>query len=97
MQDSRTGAYPERALPLLFFEIEKVVGPYRLMSQTPASRDDGGDASASRFHPSHPDPQEVLAAIPRFASEVCRFDPAAFQVLLESCRHVQYSASYAGA
>ena len=39
--------------------------------------------------------QEVLPAIPRFACEVRRFDPAAFQVLLESCRHVQYSAFYA--
>src|SRR5258706_2283020 len=60
------------------------------MCQTPAGRDDCGDAAACRFHPSHSDPQEVLAAVPRFACEVCRFDPAAFQVLLESCRHVQY-------
>ena len=80
---------------LLFFQIEQVVGPDRLMCQTPYSRDDRGDAAARRFHPSHSDPQEVLPAIPRFACEVRRFDPAAFQVLLESCRHVQYSASYA--
>ena len=96
---SAAGRIPHRraGLALLFFEIEQVVGPYRLMRQTPASRDNGGDAAASRFHPSHPDPQEVLAAVPRFASEVRRFDPAAFQILLESCRHVQYSASYADA
>ena len=80
---------------LLFFQIEQVVGPDRLMRQTPYGRDDRGDAAACRFHPSHSDPQEVLPAIPRFACEVRRFDPAAFQVLLESCRHVQYSASYA--
>src|SRR4051794_32392368 len=79
---------------LLFFQIEQVVGPDRLMSQPPYCRDDRGDAAARRFHPSHSDPQEVLPAIPRFACEVRRFDPAAFQVLLESCRHVQYSASY---
>jgi len=65
------------------------------MRQSPARRHDGGDAAAGRFHPSHSDPQEVLPAIPRFACEVRRFDPAAFQVLLESCRHVQYSAYYA--
>ena len=69
----------------------------RLMRQTPYGRDDRGDAAACRFHPSHSDPQEVLPAVPRFACEVRRFDPAAFQVLLESCRHVQYSASYADA
>jgi hypothetical protein len=82
---------------LLFFQIEQVVGPDWLVCQTPYGRDDRGDAAACRFHPSHSDPQEVLPAIPRFACEVRRFDPAAFQVLLESCRHVQYSASYADA
>lgn len=86
MQDSA----PVCGLALLFFQIEQFGGPYRLMCQTPAGRDDCGDAAACRFHPSHSDPQEVLAAVPRFACEVCRFDPAAFQVLLESCRHVQY-------
>jgi len=81
---------PVCGLAHLFFQIEKFVGPYWLMCQTPAGRDDCGDTAACRFHPSHSDPQEVLAAVPRFACEVCRFDPAAFQVLLESCRHVQY-------
>ena len=87
--------HQDRGLAFLFFQIEQVVGPNRLMRQPPYGRDDRGDAAARRFHPSHSDPQEVLPAIPRFACEVRRFDPAAFQVLLESCRHVQYSASYA--
>ena len=44
------------------------------MRQAPAGADDGGDAAARRFHPSHPDTQEMLAAVTGLPRKMGRFD-----------------------
>jgi hypothetical protein len=60
----------------LLAEIEQVICLHRLARKPPAGGDDRGDAAAGWFHPTHPDPQQVLAAVSRFARQVRWFDRA---------------------
>jgi hypothetical protein len=52
-------------LALLSLEVEQIGRPDRLARKTATSRHDRRDAASRRFHPPHPDPQQVLAAVTR--------------------------------
>src|SRR5437764_2998928 len=64
---------------LLLLEVKQLGRVHLLAAETAARRDDRGDAAPGRLHASHPDPQQVLAAVPRFAGKVRRLDPMALQ------------------
>ena len=76
----------------LSLEIEQIGGADLLMRQSTAGADDGGDAATRRLHASHPDAQQMLAAVSGLPRKMRRFDAAALEELLQLRRHVQYPA-----
>src|SRR5438105_14607979 len=78
-------------------QVKKIRGAHRFAREPAACGHDCGDAASCRLHPSHPDPQQMLAAVARLPREVRRLDPPALEKLLQSRRHVQYLALYARA
>jgi hypothetical protein len=71
-------------LLILLVQVEELGGPDVLSRQPPACGRDGRDAAPGRLHPSHPDPQKVLAAVARFPREVRRLDATALDELFEA-------------
>ena len=84
-------------LPLVAFEIEEIRRFHRLVRKAPACGCDGRDATPGRFHPPHPDTQQMLAAVARLSREVRRFDPSTLDECFQSSGHVQYHALYRAA
>lgn len=71
-------------LLILLVQVEQVGRADALARQSPAGRRDGSDAPPRRLHSSHADPEEVLAAVPRFFGEVRWFDAPALDERFQS-------------
>src|SRR5207244_9190307 len=63
----------------LLLEVKQLVRVHLLAAQAAARPDDRGNAAPRRLHAANPDPQQVLAAVPRFAGQVRRLDPMTLQ------------------
>ncbi|MDP9193997.1 MAG: hypothetical protein M3P06_20065 [Acidobacteriota bacterium] len=64
-------------LRIFLVQLEQFRGSDALSGEAAASRRDGCDTAPGRLHPPHPDPQEMLAAVPGLAREVRRLDAPA--------------------
>jgi hypothetical protein len=73
---------PDRA-NLARVHLEEIGSRHLLAGEAPTCCDDVHDATPRRFHPTHPNAEQMLPAVPGVAREVRRFDAAAPQEELE--------------
>ncbi len=98
LRAARPAGYPSPAIralrPLVVLEIEEISRFHGLLREAAACGGDGRDAAPGRFHPPHPDPKQVLAAVTGLSREVSRLDPSTLDEAFQSSGHVQYHAQY---
>src|SRR5258705_12913776 len=85
---------PCAVLPLVALEIEEIGRLHRLVREAPARGRDGRNATPGRFHPPHPNTQQMLAAVARLSREMRWLDPSTLDECFQSSGHVQYHAQY---
>src|ERR1043165_838391 len=73
--------------PVSFAEIEQIRRLDWLMRQASRCSNDCGDTTSRRLHASHPDPEQVLSAIPGLSCEMRRLNPPTLHKRFESRDH----------